>query len=427
MTGKNVDEIGNLGFYALMFATGILFFFNDYISWVVLYILVIISCFVEPFHIIMNYVFDLKTCTKVDLLNLILHILFGVVIIAMPEMFMRFTIVFYGWWLLLEAWICFVNFHVIRQDRLKGGVTQFLKGLFNLLFGFFFVLGPSITEKGSLLTLIAGFYFLFYGFISFIQCLRLNHPDSLLAKKTNWTFSLPVLVNAFLPIRTYVSIRAMQRQEGIRPQHKKEKVDLEVFIYLKGSGFEQLGHVDIAYGDTIYSYGCHDPKTWKLGGTLGDGVLIQVDRKRFLQQGVDENGKVILGYGIRLNEKEKEMLEDRISSLLARSTPWLPVAEQNIALHKNVYEPMDYPSRVFRSTGANFYKFQQGKFKTYFVASTNCVLLADELIRCKDLRLIDLGGFVTPGAYLSFLNNEYLLKKGTVVSRTLYQSGDRIS
>lgn len=54
------------------------------------------------------------------------------------------------------------------------------------------------------------------------------------------------------------------------------------------------------------------------------------------------------------------------------------------------------------------YKFANGKFKTYFVFSTNCVLLADELLHCKELDLIPIGGIVTPGTYLEFLNTEYL-------------------
>ena len=68
------------------------------------------------------------------------------------------------------------------------------------------------------------------------------------------------------------------------------------------------------------------------------------------------------------------------------------------------------------------YKFTKGKFKTYFIAGTNCVNLADDLIRSKDLNLIDLNGLVTPGAYLAFLNTEYLKKDSIVKTRTLFES-----
>ena len=67
------------------------------------------------------------------------------------------------------------------------------------------------------------------------------------------------------------------------------------------------------------------------------------------------------------------------------------------------------------------YKFANGKFKTYFVFSTNCVLLADELLHCKELDLIPIGGIVTPGTYLEFLNTEYLRPGGMVVERTIYK------
>ena len=64
----------------------------------------------------------------------------------------------------------------------------------------------------------------------------------------------------------------------------------------------------------------------------------------------------------------------------------------------------------------------KGKFRTYFISSTNCVMLADELIRNKDLSLVYLSGLVTPGAYLSFLNSEYLKPNTPVISRTLYET-----
>ena len=89
---------------------------------------------------------------------------------------------------------------------------------------------------------------------------------------------------------------------------------------------------------------------------------------------------------------------------------------------KDVSSIHDYASRVYIHTHAEMYKFTKGKFKTYFIAGTNCVNLADDLIRSKDLNLIDLNGLVTPGAYLAFLNTEYLKKDSIVKTRTLYES-----
>lgn len=54
-----------------------------------------------------------------------------------------------------------------------------------------------------------------------------------------------------------------------------------MFIYLKESGPESLGHVDISFQGNIYSYGCHDPHHRGLFGTLGDGVLIVSKREAF--------------------------------------------------------------------------------------------------------------------------------------------------
>ena len=78
---------------------------------------------------------------------------------------------------------------------------------------------------------------------------------------------------------------------------------------------------------------------------------------------------------------------------------------------------------IYKETFCEMYKFSSGKFRTYFISSTNCVILADELIRNRDLRLIDLTGLITPGAYLSFLNTQYLKKNTPVISRIFYEKG----
>ena len=193
----------------------------------------------------------------------------------------------------------------------------------------------------------------------------------------------------------------------------KETPDLWVYFYLKDTGMEIFGHVDIAYKDTIYSYGCHDPHNRRLMGTLGDGVLIVSDRESFIRTNAEVDHKIVLGYGLYLKEKEKAVLEEKIQGLMARTTPWHCDAElyKDDTIH-------DYASRMWKGTHCQFYKFTEGKFHTYFVASTNCVLLADTLIRNKELSLVTLTGFIAPGAYLTFLNQEY--KAGRIAARTIY-------
>ena len=126
-------------------------------------------------------------------------------------------------------------------------------------------------------------------------------------------------------------------------------------------------------------------------------------------------------YGIRLTDAEKQILRGRIQELMSRAMPWdcaAAAAERN---HQDSSRINDYASKIYKTTHCEMFKFSSGKFRTYFAASTNCVLLADELIRSKNLNLIDIAGFATPGAYLSFLNSQYLLKTTPVRTRTIYE------
>lgn len=45
-----------------------------------------------------------------------------------------------------------------------------------------------------------------------------------------------------------------------------------------------------------------------------------------------------------------------------------------------------------------------------------------KLIRNEDLRLVTPSGFVTPGSYLAFLEQEYQKPDSIVISRTVYRS-----
>ena len=145
------------------------------------------------------------------------------------------------------------------------------------------------------------------------------------------------------------------------------------------------------------------------------------DREAFLKHALKSEDKTIISYGLTLNEEQKKRLRQRIDAMMERAYTWRPDAQLLAEGEPIEGEAKDYASRVRNATRAHMYKFANGKFKTYFVFSTNCVLLADELLHCKELDLIPIGGIVTPGTYLEFLNAEYLRPSGMVVERTVYK------
>ena len=80
----------------------------------------------------------------------------------------------------------------------------------------------------------------------------------------------------------------------------------------------------------------------------------------------------------------------------------------------------DYASLLSEVVPTRFYKFKSGKFKTYFVLGTNCVLLADQLIGAAGTDILKVGGIITPGTYYDYLNREFLRNNSLVISRKAY-------
>ena len=56
-------------------------------------------------------------------------------------------------------------------------------------------------------------------------------------------------------------------------------------------------------------------------------------------------------------------------------------------------------------------KFSSSEFKTYFVLSTNCVLLADSIVGKAGTDILSPQGFIVPGTYQDYLDLEYYKTK----------------
>lgn len=419
------DRIGNCSEDLMLCAIGILFLTNHVTGWSILYILTIGYSFYSAFFLSRSILLGYKKGNRTEYFLIAIQVGFAVYLLLTPDDFLHWAHVFYGWWMLLHAYVYLVTWHVDQRDQLRGAVGMMAAGIISALLGIFLVFGKNLSAKTDLLTILAGIYFIGSGLISLAYHLLVTNPAVTPEKRRVFSVSIPVFFSIFLPLRAYLSISKLIRESDHEINPEEPDSDLRVYVYLKGEGPEILGHLDIAYQGMIYSYGCHDPLARKMFGIYGDGVLIVSEEKAFRNQHLEVEHKTILSYGIRLTKEEKQQLEQNIAHMMERTIPWKPKAQ--ITEEKGIpFEGFhDYASRVYEYTHCRFYKFMKGKFRTYFVTYTNCVLLADTLIRNRDLNLIDLSGIVTPGAYLSFLNTEYLNPNSIVVSRTLYQKPQR--
>ncbi|MFR2886476.1 MAG: hypothetical protein ACLTCB_09700, partial [Merdibacter sp.] len=174
--------------------------------------------------------------------------------------------------------------------------------------------------------------------------------------------------------------------------------DLEVYVHVTNSGFGLLGHVDIGFEGTIISYGNYDTESYRLNSVIGDGVFFLSPIESTIENYLSVEKNNLFVYGLRINEEQKAQIRQAINRIVAKGIRWhTKIERENGFDHPQDYQE-DYPSRLVCKTGAQFYKFVDGRFKTYFALGSNCVLAIDH--RLVGNRCPEHAGTDHPGTYL---------------------------
>lgn len=341
-----------------------------------------------------------------------------VFIYLFPTTYNRFIGLMVGSYALLNAVINFVEYYIRRKNQLNGILGKLFASFIFLIFALILILAP---QKG------AGLVFVVAGIYSIIQAL-INIVFAVLELfgQRKFGLSLPVFLSALLPLNVFMRVSgddALMAHSIGDPYDDPDinDVPLSVNIYIQGSGFESFGHVDVAIGDTIYSYGLHDPSDRVLWGSAGHGVLVKVDKRAFFKNSLKTGKTMIISYEIYPSKEEMRTIKERLAKLMKDAVPFACNAKLKEEGQK--VRDDDYISDVYKDTGCELYKFKSGKFKTYFVFTTNCVLLTDYLIRNKEINLIEMSGIITPGTYINFLYQLYLDPSSIVKGIKIYKKG----
>ena len=172
--------------------------------------------------------------------------------------------------------------------------------------------------------------------------------------------------------------------------------------------------------EQVISYGGYDEAAMKLGGGMGPGVLFQhSEKEKYIAFCEAHSGKTLFGFGLHLETEEVAAMKDKLQEILADSYEWTPSARRAEQGELSPGEYTDYASALYLATGARFFKFRSGSFRHYFVLGTNCVKLADTLLRASGSATVATG-IIAPGTYYDFLNREFMRAGSNVVSRTVY-------
>ncbi len=322
------------------------------------------------------------------------------------------------------ALIYAITFWLYKANRVKGGWFYLLDALLNGGIGIASVLGPS--SDGHFQFIILGTYLVLLGISNIRDGILFDKDQQGQELKRRFRISLPVIFAAFIPAESLKRFNQFL-QKGSSAGHsgpyrlvKKEEEaeearELEILVHTSDSNlFGAIGHVDICYQGTVISYGSYDPFSERLFGTIGDGVLFKVDKEPYIELCKKESHKTLFGYSLSLTEEESQAVEERLAEIDQLLTPWDPPSRL-----QEDGQPT-YAYKLKYDLGAELYKFTSSRFKSYFVLSTNCCLLADSIVGQAGTAVLDVRGVIAPGTYQDYLEYEFEAPNGLVHTRTVY-------
>jgi len=360
---------------------------------------------------------------RISLSSAFFHVLVGLVVGFLnraSNLPVNIVIIILGCYQLCTAAVYGITYLLYRQNKLKGGFRYFFDTVLYGGIGLTTIFSPS--TDGRLQFLIVGIYLILLGFSNVRDGAFFNTD---LEQKQLWRrirINLPVIIAAFFPAEQLNRFNHLLQGEKrgyqkvySRIQNDQKSVDLEVLVHTSDQNlFGMIGHVDICYQGKVISYGSYDVFSERLFGTIGDGVLFKVDKDAYIDLCKEESKKTLFGYGLSLTDAQKRAVEKRLAEIDELLAVWNPSAELKNNDHTYAY-------KLRYELGADLYKFKTSRFKTYFVLSTNCCLLADSIIGQAGTAILDMRGIIAPGTYQSYLQYEFESANDLVVARSIYQ------
>lgn len=332
-----------------------------------------------------------------------------------------FAVAFYQ---IFIAFVHLVTWYLYRQNAIKPRGRYLFDGIWIGAFGLYSI--SPFHDAANFELMLLGWYLMTLGLTHlrdgvFFEA-DLNHHK--LKRKVRVT--LPIFITALVPAVTLGKLNKFlleNTDEAVETAYNQSKegktAELEIFIHTaETSLFSAIGHVDLCYKGRVISYGNYDPSSGTFLGMIGDGVLYNCDRDKYIALCKSVSQKTLFGYGIDLTASMEKAVQERLAELEALLVPWEPNEELETTADGS--EEPSYAYRIKKECDGKLYKFKKSKFKSYFVLSTNCVLLADSIVGQAGTDILSLKGFIAPGTYQAYLDGEYEKPHSLVVSKVAY-------
>ena len=417
---KKLNGLSNLIIGILIIILGIILInLTDKFYVFSLYILVLIYLLYTLSNLI-NYIKEKNVeRNRKTLYRIIVNFIFSILLLLFPYITKKIIPIIVFLYFLTNSFEAFIDLTLY----LGSSISRTIKDIFIFIFFFIFsieFLKYSLTDI-KILYLIFGIYSIILGInriILFIYDLILPEYRLKLRKKIRITY--PLFVDSFLPLVEFKKI-SKSKETYIVEGKSNKKPNLEIIIHLSNYAQTSFGHTDICFDSYVYSYGHYDKYSRVFNNMIGDGVFYKVKKDDYIDFITHEGRKSIIVFGIDLNETEEANLRLNIGNMFENTYKWYKGAYY----HKKEYLNKDFTSKLYTKTHATFYKFNSGKFKKYFVLSSNCTKFVDTLLESSGIDIVKFSSIITPGTYFEYLNNEYKYKNSKVISKTIYKRDEK--
>ncbi len=360
------------------------------------------------------------------LLHALMPIAFAIVFLLFLRQMSTLYALLLGLYILLVAVIKGIDYALMKANHTPGRLIKLLNAIIILCISLPLLVNPSQHTTTALF--ITGVFCIFYGFTImgdfFVEVAPIKQTNRF---KKRMRVNLPVFLTMLMPKKAinYINQLLTVDDDGIIEEDSfkvDEVADIEIFIHVTEKGFGTIGHADLYFEGNVYCYGNYDDDSFKLFGSIGDGVLFTCkDRDRYIAFCAEATGDSIFAFGLRLTDSQKDAIRERLQQLFTHVYPWeCKMQRYEEGKLKSDTKPDDYASRLYEATHAKMYKFKDTSFKTYFVLTTNCVKLTDYVIRSTGLAAANPNGIMSPGAYYEYFDRQYHLKHSIVISKQTY-------
>lgn len=192
----------------------------------------------------------------------------------------------------------------------------------------------------------------------------------------------------------------------------RKETPLSLYIHLEHVKGGQFGHIDIGFNGKVYAYNNFDPDSWRMQRLVGDGVLVVVNEKDYLNFRRHYHSTVWV-YNIPVSPAQLNKIEDFLEEVITQTEPFHLTSPQqfNHAIGK-----------LHRWGNVQTYKFKPSSpYHTYFLLGMNCAQFVRNFISFVELDVFTTFGLQTPGSFYHYLELQKKQHPHSLISwETLY-------